>query len=103
MTGKHGGPVQGREPRRCEEIPPSEIFSNLVKGVLGQDEALRFVSVAIYKHTTGKLPGNILLIGSSGTGKTTIMNNIQRLYRDVPEYAPFRSITTINANLLVDG
>ena len=103
MTAQQGGSGKGRGLRRCEEIPPSEIFADLVKGVLGQDEALRYVSVAVYKHTTGKLPGNILLIGSSGTGKTTIMNNIQRLYRDVPEYAPFRAITIINANLLVDG
>jgi len=65
------------------------ILQELRKGVLGQNTALRFVSVAIYKHTTGKVSGNILLIGNSGTGKTTIMNNIQRMYHDVPEYRPF--------------
>jgi ATP-dependent Clp protease ATP-binding subunit ClpX len=42
-------------------------------------------------------------VGPSGTGKTTIMNNIQRLYHEVPEYRPFRSVTIINANLLVDS
>ena len=31
------------------------------------------------------------------------MNNIQRLYHDVPEYEPFRAITILNANLLVDS
>jgi ATP-dependent Clp protease ATP-binding subunit ClpX len=71
--------------------------------VLGQDQALRYVSVAVYKHTTGKVPGNLLLIGNSGTGKTTIMNNIQRLYQEFPEYRPFRAMTIINANLLVDA
>ena len=71
--------------------------------MLGQDKALRHVSVAIYKHTTGKVSGNLLLVGPSGTGKTTIMNNIQRLYHEVPEYRPFRSVTIINANLLVDS
>ena len=90
-------------PRRLEDITPSQILANLKGGVLGQDDALRFVSVAIYKHTTGKVPGNILLIGNSGTGKTTIMNNIQRLYHEVPEYQPFRAMTIINANLLVDS
>lgn len=89
--------------RPLEEITPPEIFEELKKGVLGQDEALRYVAVALYKHTTGKVPGNILLIGNSGTGKTTIMNNIQRLYNDVPEYHKFRAMTIINANLLVDA
>jgi len=91
------------ELRRLEEIMPPEIFSELRKGVLGQDAALRYVAVALFKHTTGKVPGNILLIGNSGTGKTTIMNNIQRLYHDLPEYRQFRAMTIINANLLVDG
>jgi ATP-dependent Clp protease ATP-binding subunit ClpX len=91
------------DPRPLEEITPSEIFDELRKGVLGQNTALRYVAVAVYKHTTGKVPGNILLIGNSGTGKTTIMNNIQRMYHDVPEYRPFRAMTIINANLLVDA
>jgi ATP-dependent Clp protease ATP-binding subunit ClpX len=91
------------EIRRLDQIRPPEILEELRKGVLGQNSALRFVSVAIYKHTTGKVPGNIMLIGNSGTGKTTIMNNIQRMYHDVPEYRPFRAMTIINANLLVDS
>jgi len=89
--------------RPLEEIAPPQIFDELRKGVLGQNGALRYVSVAVYKHTTGKVPGNILLIGNSGTGKTTIMNNIQRMYHDVPEYRPFRAMTILNANLLVDA
>jgi len=89
--------------RSPEEIAPPQIFDELRKGVLGQNGALRYVSVAVYKHTTGKVPGNILLIGNSGTGKTTIMNNIQRMYHDVPEYRPFRAMTILNANLLVDA
>ena len=88
--------------RPLDELKPRFIFEQLSQGVLGQDKAVRFVSVALYKHTTGKVPGNLLMIGNSGTGKTTIMNNIQRLYHDVPEYRPFRAVTIINANLLVD-
>ena len=91
------------ELREMSEIRPPEIFAELKRGVLGQDRALRFVAVAIYKHTTGRVPGNLLMIGNSGTGKTTIMNNIQRLYNEVPEYRPFRAVTIINANLLVDA
>jgi len=89
--------------RPLEDITPPLIYQELNQGVLGQSTALRFVSVAIYKHTTGKVPGNIMLIGNSGTGKTTIMNNIQRLYHDTVEYEPFRAMTIINANLLVDS
>jgi ATP-dependent Clp protease ATP-binding subunit ClpX len=95
---------EGKEALRpLESIAPPQIFEELRRGVLGQDQALRYVSVAVYKHTTGKVPGNLLLIGNSGTGKTTIMNNIQRLYQEFPEYRPFRAMTIINANLLVDA
>jgi len=97
MSGDHTGL------RPLEEITPIQIFDELHRGVLGQNTALRYASVAVYKHTTGKVPGNILLVGNSGTGKTTIMNNIQRMYHDVPEYRPFRAMTIINANLLVDA
>ncbi len=93
----------GAVERELESITPPEIFKELKKGVLGQGNALRYTSVAVYKHTTGKVPGNILLIGNSGTGKTTIMNNIQRMYHEVGEYRPFRAMTIINANLLVDA
>ena len=93
----------GTDVRRLEDITPSVIFEELRKGVLGQDQALSYVSVALYKHTTGTVSGNVLLIGNSGTGKTTIMNNIQRLYDTTPEYHWFRVLTILNANLLVDG
>jgi ATP-dependent Clp protease ATP-binding subunit ClpX len=90
-------------PRQLRDITPPQILAELKTGVLGQDDALHFVSVAIYKHSTGKVSGNIILIGNSGTGKTTIMNNIQRLYNEVPEYKPFRAMAILNANLLVDS
>ena len=102
MTLEAETPQQGAPLRSFEDIKPPIIFDELQHGVLGQNKALRFVSVAIYKHTTGKVPGNLLMIGNSGTGKTTVMNNIQRLYNEVPEYEPFRAVTIINANLLVD-
>ncbi len=86
-----------------EAINPKVLFDELRRGVLGQDRALRFVAVAIHKHVLGKVSGNILLIGSSGTGKTTIMNNIQRLYDTMPGFEPFRAVTILNANLLVDS
>lgn len=84
-------------------LAPRGLFAELRRGVLGQDRALRFVAVAVHKHVLGEVAGNILLIGSSGTGKTTIMNNLQRLYDATPELAAFRAVTILNANLLVDG
>lgn len=86
-----------------ETVHPRGLFEELRRGVLGQDRALRFVSVAIHKHVLGRVSGNILLLGSSGTGKTTIMNNIQRLYDTVPGFEAFRAVTILNANLLVDS
>jgi len=86
-----------------DTIHPRGLFEELRRGVLGQDRALRFVSVAIHKHVLGRVSGNILLLGSSGTGKTTIMNNIQRLYDTVPGFEAFRAVTILNANLLVDS
>jgi len=84
-------------------LTPKALYAELRRGVLGQDRALRFVAVAVHKHVLGKVSGNILLIGSSGTGKTTIMNNLQRLYDSVDELEPFRAVTILNANLLVDA
>jgi ATP-dependent Clp protease ATP-binding subunit ClpX len=90
-------------PEDVRQITPKRIFAALAKGVLGQERALEFVAVGVYKHATGTMPGNLLLIGNSGTGKTTIMNNIQRLYHEVPAFRPLRAMTIINANLLVDA
>lgn len=101
MTTAHD--ESGRPLRPVVEITPPEILGELRHGVLGQDPALRYVSVAIFKHASGRVSGNLLLIGNSGTGKTTIINNIQRLYREIPEYHILRVMTIINANLLVDS
>ncbi len=83
-------------------LTPRDILATLKGGVLGQDRALRFVAVAIHKHLLGRVSGNLLLIGSSGTGKTTIMNRIQQLYDATPGLEAFRAVTILNANLLVD-
>ena len=62
-------------------MQPTDIYANLQQRVIGQEEILRFVSVAIFKHLQGEKYGNLLLIGNSGTGKTTIMRAIEELYR----------------------
>ncbi|HCF61625.1 MAG TPA: Clp protease [Myxococcales bacterium] len=96
-------PVNAQPVRQPNQVTPTEIFEALRASVLGQDEVLRPVALAIHKHTTGAVPGNLLLVGNSGTGKTTIMRAVQRLFRERPEYAAFRAMAVINANLLVDA
>lgn len=70
--------------------------------VLGQDEALRGVSVAMAKHLNGHRAGNVLLIGSSGSGKTTIMRGVESILARRPEYARFGNLVRIHANVLTE-
>jgi ATP-dependent Clp protease ATP-binding subunit ClpX len=100
QAAKPNSPGAGRP---LVQIAPPLLHAELQKGVLGQDEVLRAVSLALYKHITGRVSGHILLMGSSGTGKTTIMANLRRLYGEVPELSGFRAMALLNANLLVDA
>ncbi|MDH3591994.1 MAG: Clp protease, partial [Planctomycetota bacterium] len=79
-------------------MQPKEIHAFLNEDVLGQEEALRFVSVAIFKHLQGERFGNLMLIGNSGTGKTTVMRAMERFYKDVEGYDRYRVVVIINAN-----
>jgi len=81
---------------------PVDIFTHLSRKVLGQDDVLRQVSVSVYKHIQGVKWGNILLIGNSGTGKTTIMNAVLQFYRDHADLDKFQAMCVMNANTLVD-
>ena len=66
-------------------MKPVEINDFLQADVIGQEETLKFVSVAIFKHLQGERYGNLLMIGNSGTGKTTIMRSMERLYESHEE------------------
>jgi ATP-dependent Clp protease ATP-binding subunit ClpX len=79
---------------------PVDIHDELGRRVIGQQEALRYVSVAIFKHLQGEKYGNLLLIGNSGTGKTTIMRGIEALYAAYEELAEYRVVLIMNANTL---
>ncbi len=81
-------------------MQPVEIFGHLQKEVLGQEETLRFVSVAIFKHLQGERYGNLLLIGNSGTGKTTVMRSMERMYQSQPAFAEYRVVVILNANTM---
>ena len=80
------------------EVPkPKDIKAYLDQYIIGQDDAKRFMSVAVYNHykrlaqtTDGKKDddveiekSNIIMVGSTGTGKTLLARTIARLL-DVP-------------------
>lgn len=74
---------------------PKEIKEYLDNYIIGQEDAKRFLSVAVYNHykrlaqqTTEKTDveiekSNIIMVGSTGTGKTLLARTIARLL-DVP-------------------
>ena len=86
---------------------PKEIKEFLDKYVIGQEEAKKFLSVAVYNHykrvTQDKnLPdsveiekSNIIMVGSTGTGKTLLAKTIARLLN-----VPF---TIVDATVLTEA
>lgn len=83
-------------------ITPRQIFDDLSRGVIGQDQALQDMSVAIYKHLIEHSAGNVLMIGNSGTGKTTIMQAVERFFSQTEGFEKYSTIIRINANLVAD-
>ncbi len=83
-------------------LNPTDIYACLSRKVLGQDDAVKQIAVSVYKHIQGVKWGNILLIGNSGTGKTTIMNAVLSFYLDHPELARYQTMLVMNAGTLAD-
>ncbi|MBO5549185.1 MAG: ATP-dependent Clp protease ATP-binding subunit ClpX [Prevotella sp.] len=80
------------EPKRIPK--PKEIKAHLDQYVIGQDEAKRYLSVAVYNHYKRlQQPAddngveieksNIIMVGSTGTGKTLLARTIAKML-DVP-------------------
>ena len=89
-----GGSRQPKGGKKKLKIPkPLEIKDYLDQYVIGQDEAKRYLSVAVYNHYKRLQQSgddgveieksNIIMVGSTGTGKTLMARTIARLL-DVP-------------------
>jgi len=87
--------------QRFEHLAP-EIYEELSREVIGQDEAMREVSVALVKHLVAHPAGNILLIGNSGTGKTTLMKAVEAMLARRRDLIGTTPLIRINANVLAD-
>lgn len=84
-----------RKPFQLKKVPkPVEIKKYLDEYIIGQDEAKRYLSVAVYNHykrlqqpeTDDGVEiekSNIIMVGSTGTGKTLMARTIAKLL-DVP-------------------
>ncbi len=90
-----------------EELPkPHEIKEFLDQYVIGQDDAKRFLAVSVYNHYKRVLQqvdtddveiekSNIIMVGSTGTGKTLLAKTIARLLK-----VPF---TIVDATVLTEA
>ena len=83
-------------------LRPREIFDELRKIVVGQDEAVREISVALVKHLVGHPAPNILMIGNSGSGKTTLMRAVEQFLVGRPDLNEYANVVRINANVLAE-
>ena len=94
-SGVMGAAAGSKEKFKLKKVPkPKEIKDYLDQYVIGQDEAKRFLSVAVYNHYKRlQQPddpngveiekSNIIMVGSTGTGKTLLARTIAKLL-DVP-------------------
>ena len=93
-TGAYGSAAANKKPTDAftlKEIPkPREIKEYLDQYVIGQDDAKRFLSVAVYNHYKRLQQhidddgveiekSNIMMVGSTGTGKTLLARTIAHL------------------------
>ena len=95
-------------PLRYEDLlKPAQIKARLDEYVIGQDDAKRYLSVAVYNHYKRLLSrdagnaeveidkSNVVLVGPTGTGKTLLARTIARLLN-----VPF---TIVDATVLTEA
>lgn len=94
------------EKQKFKVPKPREIKAHLDEYVIGQDEAKRYLSVAVYNHYKRLEQGtdqdgveieksNIIMVGSTGTGKTLLARTIAKML-DVP-------FTIVDATVLTEA
>jgi ATP-dependent Clp protease ATP-binding subunit ClpX len=81
-------------------LSAQEIAAALTRRVVGQEAAVREMSVAIAKKAAGLGVGHILLIGSSGTGKTTLMRAVEEMLASDARLAGRSAVVRLHANVL---
>lgn len=74
--------------KKYRHISPKDLYENLNKKVVGQSEAKKRISIAVFEHmrniqNNSNDKQNILFLGPSGSGKTLIVNSISK-YLEVP-------------------
>jgi ATP-dependent Clp protease ATP-binding subunit ClpX len=79
---------------------PVEIAEALGRRVIGQEKAIREMSIALAKYLAGAATGNILMIGASGTGKTTLMRAVEGYLDERPQLARRSTVIRVHANVL---
>ena len=83
-------------------IPPTTVADRLSQRVVGQDEAVRELSIVMSKRLGGLNAGNVLMIGSSGTGKTTLMRAVEDFLKSEPDLASRSLLVRVHANVLAE-
>lgn len=98
---------KGKHELNLEDLPkPKEIKEFLDQYVIGQDDAKRYLAVAVYNHYKRLLQppskddveiekSNIIIVGSTGTGKTLLARTIAKLL-----HVPF---TIVDATVLTEA